>query len=154
MFNVLGAYTCGMVLAFTSSWQITLIALSCSPLMVISAQIQAQLAQGFSQKSDELFKEAGQIINETISNIRTVSSFGNQDYIQDMYKRQIAEPLRICSRNGIKAGLAFGFSQINIFLLYAVIFYSGACLVRDGKIFMVDMFSALFCIMFAAFSVG
>lgn len=40
-FNMLGAYVLGMVLAFIASWRITLIALALSPLMVISATIEA-----------------------------------------------------------------------------------------------------------------
>lgn len=57
--NVSSAYILGMILAFIASWRITLIALAMSPLMVIAATIEAQLAQGFSTKTDVLFKEAG-----------------------------------------------------------------------------------------------
>lgn len=40
------------------------------------------------------------------------------------------------------------------FVLYAVIFYCGALFIRDYNLSIKDMFSALFCIMFAAFSMG
>lgn len=40
------------------------------------------------------------------------------------------------------------------FVLYAVVFYCGALFVRDDGLTLVEMFDALFCIMFAAFAVG
>lgn len=43
------------------------------------------MTQGFSEKTDGLFKEAGKVVTETMGNIRTVASFGNQAYIQSLY---------------------------------------------------------------------
>lgn len=100
-FNVAGAYLLGMILAFVASWRVTLIAIGLSPLMVVASAIEAQMAQGFSTKTDVLFKEAGQVINESICNIRTVASFGNQEYVQKLYTDKIKGPLKACDRNGI-----------------------------------------------------
>lgn len=152
--NVSAAYILGMVLAFLSSWRITLIALGLSPLMVFAAMVEAELAVGFSTKTDILFKEAGQVVNESIGNIRTVASFGNYEYVENLYTEKIKGPLKKCNRNGVSAGAAFGFSQMSQFILYAVVFYCGAIFVRDYGLTLFEMFDALFCIMFAAFSVG
>lgn len=40
------------------------------------------------------------------------------------------------------------------FVLYAVIFYCGALFIRDHGLTVQEMFTSLFCIMFAAFSMG
>jgi ATP-binding cassette subfamily B (MDR/TAP) protein 1 len=50
--------------------------------------------------------------------------------------------------------MAFGFSQTNVFVVYAVVFYTGALFVKDRHITMQNMFDALFSIMFAAFAAG
>lgn len=44
MCNVLGAYVLGMILAFSASWRVTLIALGISPLMIISGIVNGKLA--------------------------------------------------------------------------------------------------------------
>lgn len=74
---MLAAYVVGMILAFMASWRVTLVALACTPLMIIQGMIEAQMTQGFSEKTDKLFKEAGKVVTETMGNIRTVASFGN-----------------------------------------------------------------------------
>ena len=62
--------------------------------------------------------------------------------------------MKKCNKTGVYAGVAFGISQMNVFIIYAVVFYTGALFVEKGDIEMLDMFDSLFCIMFAAFSVG
>lgn len=43
----------GTIIAFVSSWQVTLVSLGCTPLMMIAGQLQAQFVQGFSEATDE-----------------------------------------------------------------------------------------------------
>jgi len=56
---------------------VTLIALGTSPLIMIAALANSRIVTASTKKNEEKFKEAGLIINDTFSNIRTVLSFSN-----------------------------------------------------------------------------
>jgi len=62
--------------------------------------------------------------------------------------------LEECKSSGTKAGAAYGFGQLANFLMYAIIFYTGSLLFVNNKVTVDEMFSALFCVIFAASAVG
>ena len=39
--------------------------------------------------------------------------------------------MKLANKKGIIAGLSFGFSNLVVFIMYAIIFYIGAIFVRD-----------------------
>lgn len=38
-------------------------------------------SKGFNQRTDDNYKDAGQLIMETVTNIRTVASFGSENML-------------------------------------------------------------------------
>lgn len=91
---------------------------------------------------------------EAVTNIRTVVSFGNEDVILKMYSKKVQLPLDKAQRRGIYAGLAFGFSNMQMFIIDAVIFVIGAVLVRDTGLSTLDMFVSIMAITFATMGAG
>jgi ATP-binding cassette subfamily B (MDR/TAP) protein 1 len=57
-------------------------------------------------------------------------------------------------KKGIQSGFAFGFSQMQMFLIYAVVFYVGALLHKYQGLSVLDMFTSIFGVMFATFGAG
>lgn len=74
----IGSLICGLVIAFYSSWALTLIMLGMAPMSYLGGILQAQFLQGFSDLTDEAYKDSGNLIMEAVTNIRTVVSFGNE----------------------------------------------------------------------------
>jgi ATP-binding cassette, subfamily B (MDR/TAP), member 1 len=68
--------------------------------------------QGFSEQSDEAYKDSGNLVLETVTNIRTVASFGNEDILLGFLNDRLKVPESLISKKSNYAGLAFGFSQI------------------------------------------
>ena len=68
-----------MIIAFTASWKLTIIMCVISPLIMIAGKIRANMRTGFSAQTDEAYKESGNLVAETVCNIRTVFSFGNKE---------------------------------------------------------------------------
>ncbi|CAD8206584.1 unnamed protein product [Paramecium octaurelia] len=149
-----GSLICGLVLAFIASWQITLIMFALSPLSYAGAVLQARFVQGFSDLTDEAYKDSGNLIMEAVTNIRTVVSFGNEQVILGMYSNKVQLPLMKARQRGIYAGLAFGFSQMQMFIINAIVFYVGALLCRDDIITINGMFKSILAITFATMSAG
>lgn len=48
---------------------------------MINGMLKAKKMQLFTSKADEAYKDSGFLIMETVTNIRTVASFGNYDIL-------------------------------------------------------------------------
>jgi ATP-binding cassette subfamily B (MDR/TAP) protein 1 len=46
---------------------------------------KSKFIKGFSEKTDSAYKDSGNLIMESVCNIRTVLSFGNQENILAVY---------------------------------------------------------------------
>jgi len=143
----------GMIVAFCYSWQITLVALGLSPLIVASQSYQAKTMTGF-QKEDESYKTSAAIIMESVTNIRTVASFCKEKKFQNKYNEQVDIPIKAGARKGIRIGLAFGGSFFLLFAYYAIVFYIAAVLQDREGLTLQDFFVALFAIIMAASATG
>ncbi|KAM3147561.1 hypothetical protein pb186bvf_000368 [Paramecium bursaria] len=150
----IGSMICGLVIAFEASWALTLIMLALSPLAFLGGVLQAQFLQGFSDLTDEAYKDSGNLIMEAVTNIRTVVSFGNEDIILNIYGEKVQLPLQKAAKRGVYAGLAFGFSQMQMFLINALIFYIGALLVAYHGLPVESMFKSILAITFATMGAG
>ena len=68
----IGSLICGLTIAFTASWALTLVSLSLTPFIFVGGVLKAKFVKGFSDKSDSAYKDSGNLIMEAVTNIRTV----------------------------------------------------------------------------------
>jgi ATP-binding cassette subfamily B (MDR/TAP) protein 1 len=145
----------GIVIAFIFEWRTSLVALGLIPFMIIAGVVQMQFTTGFSDKSDAAYKESSQLIMESMMNIRTVSSFGYENVVFHKYEQKLKEPFELAIKKGNCSGLLFGFSQIVMFIIFALIFYIGTIFIRDNPgVTVNDVFTAIYAITFSAMTVG
>lgn len=71
----------GVTISFIFEWRTTLVAVGLLPFMVIAGMVQMAFTEGFSDKTDKLYKESSSLITESMHNIRTVSSFSSENII-------------------------------------------------------------------------
>lgn len=91
---------------------------------------------------------------EAMVNIRTVTSFGVENSIAAKYNEKLIKPYELAKRKGNLAGIFYGLSKASMYIVFALIFYIGALFVRDANVKFVDVFTALYAIMFAAMRTG
>ncbi|KAL4480720.1 hypothetical protein ABPG72_014495 [Tetrahymena utriculariae] len=144
----------GVTLGFAYSWQITLIGMVAAPLMIICAKFQAQFIQGYSENTDGAYKEAGQIIMESVTNIRTVASFCNENKLNTFLSEKLVQPLKLVKSKGQISGVFLGLSFALIFWIYGIILYCGSIFTQDYGVSAKDMFVSVFSVLFAAFGIG
>ncbi|EAR93470.2 ABC transporter family protein (macronuclear) [Tetrahymena thermophila SB210] len=144
----------GIALGFAYSWQITLIGMVAAPLMIICAKFQAQFIQGYSENSDGAYKEAGQIIMESVTNIRTVASFCNENKLNVFLSEKLVQPLQLVKSKGQISGVFLGLSFALIFWIYGIVLYCGSIFTQDYGVSAKDMFVSVFSVLFAAFGIG
>ena len=63
----------GFVIAFVKGWLLTLVLLSCIPVIVISGGIMAILMTKMASRGQLAYAEAGNVVEQTVGAIRTVS---------------------------------------------------------------------------------
>lgn len=83
----------GITLGFIFSWRLALVALGCTPLMMVGGALEGKMAAGFDQSSAEDYKEANLLAGDAIINYRTVASFATDEEIVKSYDRYLDAPI-------------------------------------------------------------
>nr|CAB3476966.1 unnamed protein product [Digitaria exilis] len=78
----------GLVIAFVSNWELSLIILALIPLIGLNGWIQMKFIQGFSADAKMMYEEASQVANDAVGSIRTVASFSAEEKVMDLYKKK------------------------------------------------------------------
>ncbi|KAL6594655.1 hypothetical protein ACP70R_048393 [Stipagrostis hirtigluma subsp. patula] len=144
----------GLVIAFVSNWELSLIILALIPLIGLNGWIQMKFIQGFSANAKLMYEEASQVANDAVSSIRTVASFSAEEKVMDLYRKKCEGPLSAGIRTGIISGIGFGVSFFLLFGVYAASFYAGARLVEDGKTTFPKVFRVFLALTMAAIGVS
>uniref|UniRef100_A0A0E0MUY3 MDR-like ABC transporter n=1 Tax=Oryza rufipogon TaxID=4529 RepID=A0A0E0MUY3_ORYRU len=132
----------GLVIAFVSNWELSLIILALIPLIGLNGWIQMKFIQGFSADAKMMYEEASQVANDAVSSIRTVVSFSAEEKVMDLYKKKCEGPLRTGIRTGIISGIGFAS------------FYAGARLVEENKTTFPKVFRVFLALAMAAIGVS
>ncbi|KAF9612528.1 hypothetical protein IFM89_000450 [Coptis chinensis] len=80
------------------------------------------------------YEEASGVANDAVRNIRTVFSFCAQENVIALYRNKCQAPKKAGIKLGLITRVGFGLSFFFLFSSYAISFYVGAQLVRDGII--------------------
>ncbi|KAM0885954.1 hypothetical protein ACQ4PT_030012 [Festuca glaucescens] len=135
---------CGIIIAMSADWKLSLVILVVIPLMGLQGYAQVKFLEGFSQDAKATYEEASQIATEAVGSIRTVSSFCAEKRVMKKYVQKCQGSKNQGIRTGIVGGLGFGFSNMMLYLTAALCYYVGAKFVSQGNSNFGDVFKALF----------
>ncbi|KAH0777017.1 hypothetical protein KY290_008428 [Solanum tuberosum] len=129
----LAAAIIGIVIAFRASWLLSLIILAMVPFMMASIYVQNKFAKGFGTDAKK-YEKASRVVNDAVSNIRTVVSFCVEEKVVELYEKESDVPIMTATRKEMISGISYGITSSFIFLVYAASGYAGAHLVDNGTI--------------------
>ncbi|CAD6237272.1 unnamed protein product [Miscanthus lutarioriparius] len=144
----------GFSIAFASDWKLTLIVMCVIPVMGSQNYIQVKFLKGFSEDAKVMYEDASQVVTEAISSIRTVASFCAEKRVITSYIQKCQASMKQGIRSGMVGGLGFSFSNLMMYLTYALCFYVGALFVHEGKSTFKDVFRVYFALIFTAFGIS
>ena len=75
----ISALITALVIAFEASWELTLVVVFLFPVFAIVAHLQRSSVAGRSVENKKRQESSGQIVVESITNIRTVAGLGVED---------------------------------------------------------------------------
>ncbi|KAG8435252.1 hypothetical protein GDO86_013268 [Hymenochirus boettgeri] len=146
----------GVVIGFVHGWKLTLVILSVSPVLALSAMIWAKLLATYTTKELSSYAKAGAVAEEILFAIRTVVAFNGQQKAMKSYDRNLEEAKKVGIRKSITTNTSMGLTQLVIFAAYALGFWYGTKLTVDepqtysiGKVLIV-----FFSVLIGTFSLG
>lgn len=144
----------GLFIAFYNGWQLTLVLLVLFPLLAISGVYQMLAMTSASKEEEKYMGPAAAVLQESISGIRTVTSFGLKSKVVELYKEQLSVPMKLGTKKGLVLGVGFGFSQGILFALYSVAFFIGALLIDGGRMEFDEMLRVFFAVLLTGMGLG
>ncbi|CAG8506586.1 14903_t:CDS:10 [Cetraspora pellucida] len=140
--------TVGFGLAFGFGWKLTLVILAASPAVVIAGFLEMRAMTGFA------YEGTGQIVQQSVSNMRTIAALTREETFKTIYQNAIREPHKIAIKGSLLSSFGFGTSQGILYFIWALSFWYGAQLVKSGEYDLQQMLRVLFAVVFTAVSLG
>ncbi|KAF7124732.1 hypothetical protein RHSIM_Rhsim12G0141000 [Rhododendron simsii] len=121
----------GFVIAFIKGWLLTLVLLSCIPLLVITGGATAITASKSTAKNS--YAKAATVVEQTIGSIRTVASFTGEKHAVIEYDKSLMDAYKSGIQEGLATGLGFGAVMCVAFCTYSMAVWFGATLIVNKR---------------------
>jgi ATP-binding cassette, subfamily B (MDR/TAP), member 1 len=141
--STIATFISALILAFTASWDVALVALASVPVIGVVIYVTTKLSVRAEKKSKDALNEASYYAKEVLGNIRTVFSFDAGERSADTYIKKLDAPLVTGIQCSSMQGLQLGLVRFTSFGAIPLILWYGGLQVNDGKMTGGDVFSVL-----------
>ncbi|KAI3793978.1 hypothetical protein L1987_36602 [Smallanthus sonchifolius] len=124
------ACTMGLVIA----WRLALVMIAVQPIIIMCFYCKIVLLKNMSQKAMKSQDESSKLAAEAVSNLRTITAFSSQVRILKTFEGTQKAPMRESIRQAWYAGFGLGFSQSLMACTWALAFWYGGKLIREGHL--------------------
>eukprot|EP00127_Corallochytrium_limacisporum_P006780 Clim_evm50s235 gene=Clim_evmTU50s235 len=142
----------GLVIAFVSSWRLTLFTLALMPALLITGTLFTKSAVKSVEEGLGEYGGAGALAEQVFYSIRTVAAFGAEQKEIDRYKSKLVVARKAGIKKALYNGLGFGSVMLVMFVIYGAVFYYASRLIKEGKDGVDGTISAFFSVIVASFS--
>jgi ABC-type multidrug transport system fused ATPase/permease subunit len=126
-------FAAGVVVGFYYLWSLTLVTLSLSPLLAVAGYFMAKTMRARIHVQLQSYADAGAIADETLSNVRTITSLGAQPIRIEKYRNELAIATKVALKQGVTGGIASGFTFFVFFCSYGISFYAGGTFIANSR---------------------
>jgi len=144
----------GLVIAFASCWQMSLVMLGSIPIMIAANALQMLVILGATKNENEDLKQAQQIVSDSVSNSRTVQALGNEQELYGLYSQRVLKTGEGLYQRHTLSGLGFGIATGVMNFIMAGGFYYAAYLANEGVADFGDIMKAFMGIFYAGMGAG
>ncbi|XP_065484687.1 ATP-binding cassette sub-family B member 5 [Caloenas nicobarica] len=146
----------GIIIGFIHGWKLTLVILSVSPLLAVSAAVWSTLLASFTAKELSAYAKAGAVAEEILTAIKTVVAFNGQQKALAKYDANLEMARSVGVKKSITTNTSLGVSQFLIFGSYALAFWYGTKLTVEEKenYTIGNVLTVFFSVIVGAFSLG
>lgn len=149
LFHVLG-----VVIAFIFSWQLTLVVLALTPLLMFSVYFEVYAENQFSTVMQKSYAESSELAISAIKGIRTVASLNQQKYFEAEFRQATERPHRLNRKRAILSSAGYALTQCCVPLSECISFYAGMHFIANQWINFEQMLTSLMMILITAMGIG
>ncbi|CAG8783209.1 13501_t:CDS:2, partial [Racocetra persica] len=144
----------GFGIAFGFGWKLTLVILAASPAVVVAGFLEMRAMTGFGSKTRAAYEGTGQIVQQSVSNMRTIAALTREQTFKTVYHNAIREPHKIAIKGSLLSSFGFGTSQGILYFIWSLSFWYGAQLIEAEEYDLQQMLRVMFAVVFTAVSLG
>ncbi|KAJ2645111.1 hypothetical protein GGF44_000176 [Coemansia sp. RSA 1694] len=144
----------GIIIAFIKGWKLTLVVLSVLPVLVGASSLMGILLARNTAGGQDSYAEAGGVADEVLSSIKTVMAFGGMSRELERYREKIVKARASGLRKAWVLGVCMGFIMFSIYSVYALGFWYGGKLAREGDMKAGTVLNVFFALIIGGFSLG
>ncbi|XP_054157975.1 ATP-dependent translocase ABCB1-like isoform X2 [Oppia nitens] len=151
---------CSLGTAFYYGWELTLVILSLTPVLVILFIIIGIIQARYATTEAESYSKAGTVVEEVLGGIRTVYAFGGQTKDIKRYDRNLEPAKKSGIKRQVYIGCGLGVMWFVIYLSFGLGFWYGIRLIirsidnNDSLYVASNMTIVFFSVLIGTFSIG
>ncbi|XP_032690180.1 multidrug resistance protein homolog 49 isoform X2 [Odontomachus brunneus] len=130
---LVSSFSTSIIISFVYGWKLTLVVLSCAPIIVIATAVVAKVQSSLSALELAAYGQAGSVAEEVLGAIRTVVAFNGEQKEVERYAEKLVPAERTGIRRGMWSGVGGGVMWLIIYLSYALAFWYGLQLILNDR---------------------
>jgi ATP-binding cassette subfamily B (MDR/TAP) protein 1 len=158
----IGQIVSGYVIAFTTSWKLSLVILSLLPIFIFAGAFIGKATQAGMIRSRTTYEKAGGIAEEVLYHIKTVASFTNFEYEKKRFNERIEETYQASADASKKTAIGMAIFFFGFYMNFALSLGYGGLIIFNQEInsntglrfSSGDVMTVLFSMMFGAAAFG
>ena len=127
--QALSQFVAGIIIGFYYGWEMALVILACTPIIALTGYMYFVTTTASSKAELDSYAKAGDVAEEAISSIRTVTAFGGQESEVKRYTDNLEQARVAGIKKHTVTGLNTGVLYLVIFGVEALAFWYGGNLV-------------------------
>ncbi|KAK2584731.1 hypothetical protein KPH14_007064 [Odynerus spinipes] len=127
------SFISSIIISFIYGWKLTLVVLSCAPIIVIATAVVAKVQSSLTALELAAYGQAGSVAEEVLGAIRTVVAFNGEQKEVDRYAEKLMPAERTGIKRGMWSGVGGGVMWFIIYLSYALAFWYGVQLILEDR---------------------
>ena len=124
----------GLIFIFIASWKLSLIMLSCVPVVVLAIAFFGRRVKRYSKAAQDSLADAGTVIEETVQGIADVKAFTNESFEGRRYGRALERFLDVTCRGAKNRAAFLSFIIFALFGTISFVAWHGARMLATGQI--------------------
>ncbi|CAL5194067.1 unnamed protein product [Lathyrus oleraceus] len=145
--HYMATFVSGFVVGFTAVWQLALVTLAVVPMIAVIGGIHTTTLAKLSSKSQEALSQAGNIVEQTVVQIRVVLAFVGESRALQGYSSSLKVAQKLGYKTGLAKGMGLGATYFVVFCCYALLLWYGGYLIRhhetNGGLAIATMFAVM-----------
>ncbi|CDP04961.1 unnamed protein product [Coffea canephora] len=150
--SCLATFVSGVLVAFISCWEVSLLTLFVVPLILFIGANYTKKMNSISATKLTYLSEATSLVEQTISQIKTVYAFVGENRATKLLSKCLEKQLILSKQEALIKGAGTGMFQTVTFTSWALIVWVGAVVVVNKRSTGGDVIAAVMSILFGAIS--